>query len=494
MTTTLFLQGSLFGSNSRDGRPLFMEPVSTGPKAGRPLLGMLLDEAAASGCFDTTVFVTSADACDDAVADYLKKAWPTVETVRLEADSPFAFAPDSRSYDMLHSVDYGGILSIDGFRAVARRLVDDPSAVCFVLDVNDAPLCSRRYFELALPLARDGGLYAPIKPGTTSLCAFPIQLFDRMAGHQRAVRNGDAAVARERTERAIAAIRHENYLAAEEQIETVESWKRARAERYGAQRGGLLAHAVRDWLARHGDSGERERFTRETEGEAVSITTRTGVAMVQATTELPAPDDVHAANEWLRAYAARAPHGEAQKRFCPDYPSYLEVELTSRCNLACAHCPQTRLSRAKTDMTYEAFAQLVERVGDFVILLNVSGFGEPTLHPRLFDCVRFAKSKGIPRVGIETNGTTIDETFLDEVFASGLDILTINLDALDQADQPPFGSVFELLRSIIERRAGSHRPFVVLQRVNMAVADQDAKNQRDFTLWHDVADSLRTAL
>jgi len=485
MKGALFLQGSLLGLNERDGPPLFMEQA-----AGRPLVGILLEEAAASECFDQTVFVTSSETCDDPVVEYLRDAWPAVKTLRLETDSPFAFGAASRRSTLLTSADYSGVLSVEGFKAIAPRFVQDSSTVVFVLDVNGVPLCSRRYFQKALPLAKENGFCAGVGSSATSLCGFTMRAFDRISDYQRALRVGDAAAARERTERAMAEIRREKYLASEEEIEAVYGWKRARAERYGLSRGGLLAHTLRDWVSRHGDTAAREAFLGETAGEAVAITTRSGVEMVHAAYASPEPDDVPAAEEWVRQFEARVPHREGQRRFFPDYPSYLEVELTSRCNLACKFCPQTKLTRPKGDLEFSAFEQLLDRVGEFVFLLNFSGFGEPTLHPRLFDFVRHAKSQEIPRVGIETNGTDIDEAFLDGVFGSGLDVLMVNLDALDEAGALPFGSIYEFVRRFLGRRGDAQRPFLVLQRVTMAVADQDKKIQRDFTVWHDVADAV----
>jgi organic radical activating enzyme len=490
MKAILILQGSLSSLNSRDGRPLFMEPV-----AERPLLGLLLEEASASGCFGQMAFVTSAAACDDPVVEYLEAAWPAIEVLRIEADSPYALGTASRRDRVLGTVEYGGILSVEGYRAIAPSFARDPSQVSFVLDVNDAPLCSRRYFEKALPLAREIGFVSGIAPGAASLCGFPMRAFDKMSGHQRSLRVSESAAARERVERAMQAIRREKHLASAEQVEAVHAWQIARAERYGPYRGGSLVETARDWVARHADAAERQRFTRQAVGEAISITTRTALDMVRAAYDLPGPGDAPGAEHWLQRFEQRAPHREGRKAFYPDYPSYLEVELTSRCNLACRFCPQTKLTRPKGDLDYGELERLLDRVGDFVTLLNFSGFGEPTLHARLFDCVRLAKSRGIPRVEIETNGTAIDEAFLDEVFASGLDILAVNLDAVetirsDEAGKRPFGSVFELVRRIIERRGEAVRPFLVLQRINMAVPEQDAKVTRDFALWYDVADAF----
>ncbi|MBN1917652.1 MAG: radical SAM protein [Verrucomicrobia bacterium] len=495
MKAMLFLQGSLGALNSRDGRPLFMDPVH-----GRPLLNVLMGEASSSGVFDRMVFVTSAAACDDAVVGFLAEAWPSVEVVRIEADSPHAFGAGSRRERLLTVEDSAGILSVEGFKAIAARFVRDPSQVAFVLDVNDAPLCSRRFFEQAVPLAREVGFHRVIAPGTASLCGFQMRNLDTMSAHQRSLRVAESATVKERVERVMQEARRERYLDSDEQIDTVHAWQRARAESYAPRQGGLLQHTVRDYVARHADGDARDRFVRETLGTTLAVTTLTALAMVRAAFETPDACDLGAAQRWLLEFEERRPHREGQRRFWPDYPSYLEVELTSRCNLACRFCPQTKLSRPKGDLEYEKLEALLDRVGDFVTLLNFSGFGEPTLHARLFDCVRLAKAKGIPRVEIETNGTTIDEAFLDEVFASGLDVLSINLDAADLSWADPsrsdeggkrtFGSVYELVKRFIERRGGAGRPFLALQRVNMAVAGQDAKVQRDFALWYDVADAF----
>lgn len=485
MKAILFLQGSLGALNGRDGRPLFMEPIR-----GRPLLDLLLREAAASGVLDRSVFVTSADACDDPVAAFLDGAWPSVEVVRLDAGSPYAFGAASRRDRPLTSADSAGILSVEGFKTIAGRFVRDASQVVFVLDVNDAPLCSRGLFERAVPLAREHGFYGAIAPGAAALCGFQMRSFETMAGHQRALRVAESATVKERVERAMQELRRERYLDTDEQIDTVHAWQRARAESCAPVRGGLVQDTVRDYVARHGEAAARERMTREMRGAVAVVTAQAAVEMVRTALETPDSADVDAVERWLLAFEQRRLHRNGQRAFWPDYPSYLEVELTSRCNLACRFCPQTKLERSKGDLEYDTLERLLDRVADFVTLLNFSGFGEPTLHPRLFDCVRLAKAKGIPRVEIETNGTTTDEAFLDEAFASGLDILAINLDAYDEHQSPAFGSVYELVHRIIERRGDAARPFIVLQRTNMAVAGQDKKIQRDFTLWYDVADAF----
>ncbi len=491
MKGTLFLQGSLGGLNAREGRPLFMEPVGE-----RPLLGLLLDDATASGCLERVVFVTSAEACDDPVADYLAGTWPAVVVHRVPGDSPHALGPARRQVRLLWSANCGGVLSIDGFREIAPQYVQDASQVVFVLDVEDAPIVSARYFRKALPAAGQIGFFGTIGSGGASVCGFQMRALEKMSGHQRSLRVAAAATVRDRVERAIQAIRRERTLETDDEITAISAWQQAKADRQEVCPGGSLVSMTSDYVSRHSDAPTREQLLRELAGEAISVTTGSGLEMVCAVHELPAGGDVSGIEQWLARYEQRAFQRLGRQRFYPDYPSYLEVELTSRCNLACQFCPQTRLTRPAADLDYDTFEALVDRVADFVTLLNFSGFGEPTLHPRLFDFVRLAKSRGIPRVEIETNGTRLgDEAFLQEILESGLDVLAVNLDAADMARRDgagdaPFGSTYELVKRFLERRGEAPRPLLVLQRVNMAVPGQDAAIERDFTLWFDVADAF----
>ncbi len=486
MKGTLFLQGSLGGLNAREGRPLFMEAVGE-----RPLLGLLLDEATASGCFDRVVFVTSAEACDDPVADSLAGTWPGVVVHRVPGDSPHALGPAHRQVHLLWSANCGGVLSIDGFREIAPQYVQDASQAVFALDVEDAPIVSAQYFRKAAPAASQIGFFGTIGPGGASVCGFQMRALEKMSNHQRSLRVAAAATVRDRVGRAIQAIRRERALETDDEIAAVSAWQQATADRQEVSPGGSLVSMTRDYVSRHSDAPTREQLLRELAAEAMSVTTGSGLEMVRSAHELPSPGDVGAIERWLARYEQRDFQRLGQQRFYPDYPSYLEVELTSRCNLACQFCPQTRLTRPTANLDYDTFEALLNRVGDAVTLLNFSGFGEPTLHPRLFDFVRLAKSRGIPRVEIETNGTRLgDEAFLQELFESGLDILAVNLDALDQAGEIPFGSVYGLVKTFMERRGEAPRPFLVLQRTNMAVPGQDAAIERDFTLWFDVADAF----
>lgn len=95
---------------------------------------------------------------------------------------------------------------------------------------------------------------------------------------------------------------------------------------------------------------------------------------------------------------------------------FLQINITSRCNLACAHCYVDGVPR---DMDPDLFAQTIRRFEDLRSRLGVrrawiqiSG-GEPMLHPRLDVLLRESTSRFPTK--ILTNATTIDRSAADMI-------------------------------------------------------------------------------
>ncbi|MBN1522511.1 MAG: radical SAM protein [Candidatus Aureabacteria bacterium] len=147
-----------------------------------------------------------------------------------------------------------------------------------------------------------------------------------------------------------------------------------------------------------------------------------------------------------------------------DYPGFLEVEITSRCDLACRSCPQTILDREKSDMSEEIFYRILDEFAGHVPMLCLSGFGEPLLHPKAHDFIRTAKGRGFHRVAIETNGMHLDADNLPRLMSSGLDILILNLDALDSRSGTE--NSHSVIKRLLEARGGSETPFIIIQMIN----------------------------
>jgi MoaA/NifB/PqqE/SkfB family radical SAM enzyme len=107
---------------------------------------------------------------------------------------------------------------------------------------------------------------------------------------------------------------------------------------------------------------------------------------------------------------------------------YLQVEVTTRCNLpGCIMCPRTAwpsIWQAR-DLAWDTFEALIPSL-KFFSHVHLSGWGEPLLHPRIWDMVRVLQARGL-KVGLTTNGLGLNEEVQMQVLEH-LDVVAISLD------------------------------------------------------------------
>jgi radical SAM protein with 4Fe4S-binding SPASM domain len=77
-------------------------------------------------------------------------------------------------------------------------------------------------------------------------------------------------------------------------------------------------------------------------------------------------------------------------------------------------------------MPFETFTQLIDQFGTLEEL-QLQGLGEPFMHPRFFDMVRYATDKGI-RVSTNSNLTLLNARRAEQCVTSGLEWLHVSLD------------------------------------------------------------------
>jgi MoaA/NifB/PqqE/SkfB family radical SAM enzyme len=164
-------------------------------------------------------------------------------------------------------------------------------------------------------------------------------------------------------------------------------------------------------------------------------------------------------------------------------PFMLMVEPTNVCNLKCPLCPSGNgeMTRTRGKMQIDDFRQLIDEVGENLILLMLWNQGEPFINHSFTDMVRYAHAKGIPTI-TSTNGhyiRTIDQA--RDVVDSGLDEIIISLDGVDQATYERYrvgGKLEHVLNcarllSQAKVEAGSSKPLVNLQFIVFKHNEQD---------------------
>ncbi len=107
---------------------------------------------------------------------------------------------------------------------------------------------------------------------------------------------------------------------------------------------------------------------------------------------------------------------------------HLQVEVTTRCDLpGCLMCPRRAGPERwlHQDLSWQNFERLIPTIKCFTHV-HLSGWGEPLLHPRLWDMARVARSLGCA-VSLTTNGMILTEAMQMQVLAH-LDMVAVSLD------------------------------------------------------------------
>jgi sulfatase maturation enzyme AslB (radical SAM superfamily) len=110
----------------------------------------------------------------------------------------------------------------------------------------------------------------------------------------------------------------------------------------------------------------------------------------------------------------------------------LNVELTSRCNVACGYCDVNHaLGRAQRDLELSHLLHLIESTPGLQTLLPFQ-WGEPLLYEPLDEALAAATRAGV-RSYLTTNGTLLDGERFRRLAQAGLTRLTVSLDG-DESD------------------------------------------------------------
>ena len=115
-------------------------------------------------------------------------------------------------------------------------------------------------------------------------------------------------------------------------------------------------------------------------------------------------------------------------------PLYVAWQITNECNLACLHCIEESgpgkafKDELSDEMVFEVLRQIID---DQVPYLSFSG-GEPMLHPRFFDMVKYVCERGA-ELKIETNGHYLSPENCARLKDYGVKAVQVSLDGASAA-------------------------------------------------------------
>ena len=178
---------------------------------------------------------------------------------------------------------------------------------------------------------------------------------------------------------------------------------------------------------------------------------------------------VHNAAKVLFSYAISRVTGRPHH---PGFPISIAIEPTTSCNLRCPECPSglRSFTRPTGMLRQPLFEKIIDELSPTLSYLIFYFQGEPYLHPRLLEMIKYAASKKI-YTATSTNAHYLSDEAARETVASGLDRLIISIDG---TDQPTYASyrvggqldkVIEGTRNIIKwkKALNSSTPHVIFQ-------------------------------
>jgi MoaA/NifB/PqqE/SkfB family radical SAM enzyme len=149
----------------------------------------------------------------------------------------------------------------------------------------------------------------------------------------------------------------------------------------------------------------------------------------------------------------------------PRLPKFAQIEITNSCNLNCKMCPREFLKVPYKHMDLKVYKKVVDRL-EGVNTLTLTGWGEPFYYDKIFDCIGYAKKKGL-KVKLTTNGVLLNDAKIEKIFKTGLDEVTFSLDHIK--GDPDFGhpnkAALMNIQKIVDIREARRleKPKVVLQ-------------------------------
>lgn len=173
----------------------------------------------------------------------------------------------------------------------------------------------------------------------------------------------------------------------------------------------------------------------------------------------------------------------AKKEKTGGLPLEIGIEVINICNLRCIMCPYeemvTRKTRPQGKMNDPLFKKIIDEVAPFAELIYLHGLGEPLLHPKIFEFIKYAKKKGL-RVGISTNAMLLDKTKSRKLLDSDIDYVILAMDGATKEtyEKIRVGGKFEQVEQNIRqflqlKKERKRKPFTVIQFITMAENEKE---------------------
>ncbi len=183
----------------------------------------------------------------------------------------------------------------------------------------------------------------------------------------------------------------------------------------------------------------------------------------------------------------------AKSTYTPKLTS-IQFEVTNKCNLKCKMCPVNNgMKRKKGLMEFTLFKKIIDENPkiDFALMSN---WGEPLLHPKIFEMLEYAKKRKI-RTFITTNAVLLDnDEKMKKLLMTGVERITISLDGIGDTYTKIRGFDYNIIENRIKRLIELRDEFEFETKIdiNMVVMPETEEEvKRFYRKWEGIVDRVQ---
>lgn len=184
-----------------------------------------------------------------------------------------------------------------------------------------------------------------------------------------------------------------------------------------------------------------------------------------------------------------------------NFPPYLQIEPTSRCNFRCVFCYQTdphftsKSGEHMGNMSVELFMRIIDQAEGNIEFISLASRGEPLLCPDIETMLGYTRNKFL-NLKMNTNASLLDEKKCHAILQSGIKTLVFSVDAADEILYSSLrkGGNLQKVFSNIERfaqiRQTQYKDSKIITRVSGVKYCQEQSLDSMEQLWGDIVDQV----
>lgn len=158
-----------------------------------------------------------------------------------------------------------------------------------------------------------------------------------------------------------------------------------------------------------------------------------------------------------------------------NFPTYVSVEPTNKCNFSCRHCWRAVMDRQVGSMEVALFEKIARELSlHKPARFKLGGHGEPAIHPHFRELMALLPHPAVPTM-VYTNGSLLRLFPHREILSWGLHSVVVSVDGLDAGSYEKFkiGGNYALLRNLVmdfyrcRKSSGRRTPIIEIRHVIM---------------------------